>query len=295
MNGCIANGEEARRANGMPRATAAQHEPPRPCAIRAARCASVLAMSLLLAGCATFSDDGGFDPVAAEARSAFGHEARWLRDDGARAQAREQVAGLLAKELSADAAVQVALLNNPRLQAEYANLGISESDLVQAGRLPNPGFTFSKSSGGGMREIERGVHFNVLAILTMPLRVGVQTRRFEAAKLQAAAATLATGFEAHAAWIDAVHARVGRLLRAGARVGRGQPGADEPDEPGRQREPARARARATVRRRDERRERARDAARGRGARAVDPCARPVGRSARVPAGGPAARSAGCGA
>jgi outer membrane protein TolC len=174
---------------------------------RAGRRALVLGASLLLAGCATFSEDGGFDPVAAEARSALGHEARWLRDDDARAQARAQVAGLLAQELSADTAVQIALLNNPRLQAEYANLGISESDLVQAGRLPNPGFSFSKSSGGGEREIERGVHFNVIAILTMPLRVGVQTRRFEAARLQAAAATLATGFDAHAAWVAAVHAR----------------------------------------------------------------------------------------
>lgn len=163
--------------------------------------------ALLLGGCATFSEDGGFATVASESRSALGQEARWLKDDAARAAARDEVARLLAEELGPEGAVQVALLNNPRLQAEYANLGISESELVQAGRLPNPGFSFSRTRGGGTQEIERGLHFNVMAVLTMPLRVGIEARRFEAARLAAAAETVATGLEARAAWVDAVHAR----------------------------------------------------------------------------------------
>ncbi len=163
--------------------------------------------ALLLGGCATFSEDGGFDTVASESRSALEQDARWLKDDASRAAARDEVGRLLAQELDPGAAVQVALLNNPRLQAEYANLGISESDLVQAGRLPNPGFSFSRTSGGGTLEIERGLHFNVMALLTMPMRVGIETRRFEAARLTAAAETVAVGLEARSAWVDAVHAR----------------------------------------------------------------------------------------
>jgi len=42
--------------------------------------------------------------------------------------------------LSAADAVQVALLNNRMLQADFEELGISEADLVRAGRLPNPRF-----------------------------------------------------------------------------------------------------------------------------------------------------------
>jgi len=161
----------------------------------------------LLGGCATFSEDGGFDTVSAETRSALGAEARWLEDDAARAAARDEVRRLIAQELDAETAVQVALINNPRLQAEYANLRIGEADLVQAGRLPNPGFSFSRTTGGGAQEIERGLHFNVMALLTMPMRVGVETRRFEAARLAAAAETVAVGLEARAAWVAAVHAR----------------------------------------------------------------------------------------
>ena len=36
---------------------------------------------------------------------------------------------------------------------------------MQAGRLPNPGFSFSKTSGGGAQEIERGLHINLARLL----------------------------------------------------------------------------------------------------------------------------------
>ena len=49
-----------------------------------------------------------------------------------------RVAELLKQPLTADAAVEVALLNNKELQASYADLGIVEADLVRAGRLANP-------------------------------------------------------------------------------------------------------------------------------------------------------------
>jgi outer membrane protein TolC len=52
---------------------------------------------------------------------------------------------LLGKPLSMDDAVQVALLNNRGLQAAFQELGITEAEVVQAGRLPNPGFSFGRS------------------------------------------------------------------------------------------------------------------------------------------------------
>jgi hypothetical protein len=76
---------------------------------------------------------------------------RWARSDAdvdTIAQARGE---LLAKPLSVDDAVQVALLNNRGLQADFQELGITEAEVVQAGRLPNPGFSFGRSSRGDER------------------------------------------------------------------------------------------------------------------------------------------------
>ncbi|MBT6275567.1 MAG: RND transporter, partial [Chromatiales bacterium] len=167
-----------------------------------------IALSLLaLSGCATFSEDGGFTAVETEVRDRLGQEAKWLRNDEDRAVSSARVAELLATELTVDSAVQIALINNPMLQAEYANLGLQEAEVVQAGRLPNPGFSFGKTTGGGAQEIERGLHFSLLALLTLPVRMGIEEERFEAEKLAAIAATIEIAMEARSAYFEAVAAR----------------------------------------------------------------------------------------
>ncbi|QLH35699.1 MAG: hypothetical protein HWD61_05805 [Parachlamydiaceae bacterium] len=47
---------------------------------------------------------------------------------------------LLSQELSVDQAVQIALLNNPKIQAAFEEIGVARADLIQAGLLSNPLF-----------------------------------------------------------------------------------------------------------------------------------------------------------
>lgn len=107
--------------------------------IRAARLPA-LALAASLAGCAGFSADGGFSSVEKIARERIGKDAQWTRGDAERQTLDARVAELLngktppaAAPLSADDAVQIAILNNKGLQAAYAELGLAEADLVQAG------------------------------------------------------------------------------------------------------------------------------------------------------------------
>jgi len=90
--------------------------------------AGVLCMSFVLAGCASFSRDGGFDTVASGAKErGLDQEIKWLRDGEDPTEIRAMVTSLLKKPLTPDAAVQIALLNNQSLQATYAELGIAPS------------------------------------------------------------------------------------------------------------------------------------------------------------------------
>src|ERR1700733_1564335 len=117
--------------------------------IRVVRKAPVLAgllAALALCGCATFSSDGGFDSVAKQTRAQLHHEVRWARTKDESAKNEAEVAAMLAHALSPEDAVQIALLNNRSLQASFEELGISEADLVQSGRLPNPRFTLRHAS-----------------------------------------------------------------------------------------------------------------------------------------------------
>ncbi|WP_436018208.1 TolC family protein [Trinickia sp. LjRoot230] len=166
-----------------------------------------VAMTVLLAGCTTFSKDGGFGAVSSTATERLGKGAVIVKTDADRDAVAKRTQELLAKPLSMDDAVQVALLNNRGLQASYAELGLSEADLVQAGRLPNPGFTFSRTrAGNGDLSIGRTFSANVLSILTLPFAAHIEGRRFEQTKLETADAMLKLAADARRAYVNAVAA-----------------------------------------------------------------------------------------
>jgi hypothetical protein len=130
--------------------------------------ASMVLALLALAGCASVSPDAGLSTVQVLARERIGKDAK-LPGPGTTVVGVAATRDLLSKPLGADDAVQVALLNNEGLKASLAELGISELDLVQAGRLPNPRFTFSHKRNGEVTTIDRTVMVSVMSLLTMPL------------------------------------------------------------------------------------------------------------------------------
>jgi outer membrane protein TolC len=174
---------------------------------QAFKLAAMSAAAALLSGCATFSSDGGFGTIAQATRNRSGAETRLLRNDDDRRALDEQLNKLLAEPLSAGAAVQAALLNNPGLQARYWDLGIAEAELVQAGRMANPGFTFKRTHGGGEVSIERTLGVNFVQLLTLPLAGRIEAGRFEQVKLELAGEAVDMVRRARLAWIEAVAAR----------------------------------------------------------------------------------------
>jgi outer membrane protein TolC len=139
---------------------------------------AVLGLASAAVGCAGFSKDGGFRAVADASHERLGKDVAWPRTPQDRAEVGARVAELLAHPLDVEAAVQIALLNNRRLQAEFQELGVSEAELVQAGRLPNPRFDLRHASAAGQFDIEETLSFNLLALLSMPYVHGIEQRRF---------------------------------------------------------------------------------------------------------------------
>ena len=164
---------------------------------------------LLLGGCATFSRDGGFNTVAATSRDRINKDITWARSDGDADTVQTRVKELLVSPLSVDDAVQVALLNNRGLQATYAELGIAEANLVQAGRLRNPGFTFLRAQGGGEKRIERTYTFDFVSLILAPLATRIEGRRLEQTKLLVTNEVLRVAAQTRKAYFEAVAAQEG--------------------------------------------------------------------------------------
>jgi outer membrane protein TolC len=170
---------------------------------------SVLPLAAALSGCASFSSDGGFGPVAQTTRDRLGQEASWQRSPADRERAEARVAELLKQPLSADAAVQIALLNNRGLQAAFHELGIAEADVVQAGRLPNPGFSIGRTTQGGEVEREIGVHVNLARLILMPTAQRIESRRFAQVQGAVTSQVLALAAGTRKAWVQALAAEEG--------------------------------------------------------------------------------------
>lgn len=169
--------------------------------------AIAVSLTVFLGGCASFSKDGGFDAVLSVARDRLGKDAAWVKSDADQDSVYKRTQELLGQPLTMDSAVQLALLNNRGLQATYAELGISEADYVQASRLPNPGFTFSRKRAGDDLSIERTFTLAFLNVLTLPFISQIEGKRYEQTKLLVANETLKVAAEARKAYVNAVAAQ----------------------------------------------------------------------------------------
>jgi outer membrane protein TolC len=175
--------------------------------VKALALGGAVALGAALAGCAGFSRDGGFDPVAAAAHSELGAEVLWPRTADERIKRDAEVAALLAHPLSVEDAVQIALLNNPALQASFQELGLSEADLVQSGRLPNPRFTLRHSSAAGLYDIEETLTFNVVSLITTSYLHAAEERRFAAVQSEVVQEVVRLADRARIAYYTALAAR----------------------------------------------------------------------------------------
>ena len=166
-----------------------------------------LALAVLaLAGCASPAPEQAFAPVQQAARDHLGKDVHWARTEADRARLQTQVSALLAQPLTMDAAVQLALLNNRGLQANFAALALSDAQRAQATRLPNPGISFGRISGGGERELEWGLHLDLARVLALPMVRTLEARRFERDRLASTEQVLSLAAQTRAAWVQAVAA-----------------------------------------------------------------------------------------
>ena len=165
---------------------------------------SALSSILFLGGCAQFSADGGMSLVSDLSANAIGEPAAKIENKHDAAAAQVRVAELLSRTMTADAAVQIALLNNRGLQAAYNELGVSEAMMVEASLPPSPTVTLSRIIQPSTIEIEAQILQNVLSLLTLPRRREIAEDRFFQAQKRAVDTTLKIAADARRAYYRTV-------------------------------------------------------------------------------------------
>ncbi|HEX6885400.1 MAG TPA: TolC family protein [Planctomycetota bacterium] len=159
----------------------------------------------LAAGCATVDPR----PEQAEARAAI-RAATGVADvhDPEAPPDAETLAGWLADGLTLDEALRIALLENRRLQAGFARLGVSKAELVQAGlwRDPRVSFAVLLPSGGGAVRWTLDLAASVLDLWELPRREALARAELARDVLALADAASALAAEVRAAYFTAAAA-----------------------------------------------------------------------------------------
>ena len=162
---------------------------------------------LLLVGCAsvkTGQEWGKFQEIAKERTD---QELLWEKSEEEQAVIRKEVDELLTDGLSRQEAVRIALLNNRLLQSGFEELGMSKSDLVQAGLLSNPSlsavFRFLISSGSGTN-IDADMFFPISDLWQITFRKKAAAAQMEATIVRVGQMVIDTVAEAKHAY-DSVY------------------------------------------------------------------------------------------
>lgn len=188
----------------------------------------LISVPLFLGACAVavpgaYTDPkAGFANVAGQITPAIGKRTVFAETQAENDALRKQVHAMVhRKTISADTAVQVALLNNKGLQASYANVGLSAAEAWQQSTPENPVISIGilgigAPELGAYRAIEGLIRANILDATTRRQRRAIADASFRQAQLSAVNETLVLANQTRRAWIAAVAAfeTVGYLKRA---------------------------------------------------------------------------------
>ena len=207
----------------------------------------LLITHLILAACSTavptrFTDPAaGFQEVSAQTSAAIGKHTAFAQTQADNVDLKNQVHAMVyRKTVSADTAVQAALLNNKGLQASYAAVGISAAEVWQQSLPQNPVvsiglFGLGAPELGFYRALEAAIAANLLDSMTRKQRIAIADAQFQQAQMRAVNDTLSLANQTRMAWITAVSAfetvaylrQAGEAAEAGAELAEklGQTGA----------------------------------------------------------------------
>ena len=174
---------------------------------RSLRLAGVSAAALLVAGCASIDIDQALRE-SNQATQGFTQGKLELSRTEQQRQARSQLSEqLLAKPLTMDDAVQLALANSPSMQALVAQSWADMAAANQAGRIGNPVFAFERIRAGDELELGRLLSIGLLDLLTLPQRQVISRNQVAQAKTQLSGTVVEQVSQVRQAWVRAVAAQ----------------------------------------------------------------------------------------
>lgn len=171
---------------------------------------AILSAMVLLSGCATVPADRGLQDVQSLVTARGGPNAAVPTSGEDGLQAAALVENLLGNTLTAEDAVRITLVRNPRLRDVYARLGIASAEVLQAGRLSNPTFSVAAlkpNVAGEATQLTLGLAQDFADLIMLPSRKRLAEGEFERVKAQVGGEIIALAAEVESAYYTLIGAQ----------------------------------------------------------------------------------------
>ena len=172
----------------------------------------ILALAMALGGCAPLQIDRNLEQSAEMVQPVVEAKPRLAWSDEDRAEARKQARELLlAKPISMDDAVRLAVAFSPSTQTLLFDSAARSAAATQSARLPNPVFAFARllrsDEHGVEKEIERSIAISVVDLLLLPMRMRAADYQQEQLRNRLAGDIVQAAAQARQSWVRAVAAQ----------------------------------------------------------------------------------------
>ena len=167
---------------------------------------SIAISAVLLTGCATVNIEQSIKRTNADTASFTKGDLALAQNDSQRIALQDTAEVLIAKPLTQDDAVRLALVNSPSVQSLLAQGWADSAAAMQSGRIANPILTLERLRTPTEIDVGRMLAFGVLDVLTLPQRQRTAQARVDQLQLQLAASVVETVTDVRQAWVNAVAA-----------------------------------------------------------------------------------------
>lgn len=162
-----------------------------------------LAALFIFSGCSTISQKEAFDSVNQLTLEQGSKNLEWIKTPQEAANVDESVRVLLSEPLTQENVLRIMLINNRTLQQSYENIGIAQSELVEAGLMRNPLLGYSIGRANGITTSTISVEVAFLDLLWIPLRRELGGLALEEATLTIGDMVLRSARDAKKSYIEA--------------------------------------------------------------------------------------------
>ena len=161
-----------------------------------------------LAGCASLQTQPPDSNINALLQERGGPPVQWSQHQNPPADAAT-INQWLESPIGPDTAVRIAMLRSPKLQQEYARLGLARAEVLEAVEISNPRISFSRQTldpGDGVQRVME-LSMPLIDLILLPSRTKRANADFERARFDTAKAVLDVALDVESAWYGYVGAQ----------------------------------------------------------------------------------------